>query len=122
MPIALTNIRLWLSSLLLVTAVIANARQADASFRRITINDGLSLSSVYCIYQDRVGYMWFATEDGLNKYDGRNFTVYNHIPGDTNTMTNKWIEHIAEDSDGNLWLGSRHGLSRLDPATGRVVN
>jgi ligand-binding sensor domain-containing protein/signal transduction histidine kinase len=113
--------RLWFSGLLLVSSVLANARQSDASFQRITINDGLSLSSVYCIYQDRVGYMWFATEDGLNKYDGTNFTIYNHSPGESNSLTYRWIERIVEDSNGNLWLGSRHGLSRLDPATGEIV-
>ncbi len=45
-------------------------------FKRITINDGLSLSSVYDIYQDSKGFMWFGTEDGLNKYDGQSVTVY----------------------------------------------
>jgi ligand-binding sensor domain-containing protein len=45
-------------------------------FRRITINDGLSLSSVYYIYQDSKGFMWFGTEDGLNRFDGQFITVY----------------------------------------------
>lgn len=98
-----------------------DGKTTDIHFRRITINDGLSLSSVYCIYQDSKGFMWFATEDGLNKFDGTNFTVYNHTPGDVNSISYKWIESILEDGDGNLWLGSRHGLTRLDPKTDKVI-
>lgn len=94
--------------------------QSDIKFKRITINDGLSLSSVYCIYQDSKGFMWFATEDGLNKYDGRNFTIYNHTPSNSNSLSYKWIESILEDSYGNFWLGSRHGLTRLNPATEEI--
>jgi signal transduction histidine kinase/ligand-binding sensor domain-containing protein len=87
----------------------------DLRFRRLTINDGLSLSSVYCIYQDSKGFMWFGTEDGLNKYDGQNFTVYRAIPGNPNGISHKWIELIFEDSHGILWFGSRGGLTRFDP-------
>lgn len=94
--------------------------QSDIKFNRITINDGLSLSSVYCIYQDDKGFMWFATEDGLNKYDGKDFTIYNHTPSNSNSLSYKWIESILEDRFGNMWLGSRHGLTRLNPATEQI--
>jgi signal transduction histidine kinase/ligand-binding sensor domain-containing protein len=94
--------------------------QTDIRFKRITINDGLSLSSVYCIYQDSKGFMWFATEDGLNKYDGRNFTIYNHTPSESNSLSHKWIENILEDRYGNFWLSSRHGLTRLNPASEQI--
>jgi ligand-binding sensor domain-containing protein/signal transduction histidine kinase len=86
-------------------------------FNRITINQGLSLSSVYCIYQDSKGFMWFGTEDGLNKYDGKNFRVFRTIPGDTNSISYKWTEIIYEDQLGMLWFGSRGGLSRFNPVT-----
>lgn len=86
-------------------------------FRRITINDGLSLSSVYCIRQDSMGFMWFATEDGLNKYDGKNFTIYRPEQQNPNSLTYKWIEQIFVAPDGILWFGSRGGLTRFDPRT-----
>jgi len=111
--------------LLLVIAYVLSGfqdlcAQQDIRFRRITINDGLSLSSVYRIYQDSKGFMWFATEDGLNKYDGHNFTIYNHTPSENNSLSYKWIENILEDRYGNFWLSSRHGLTRLDPATEKL--
>jgi signal transduction histidine kinase/ligand-binding sensor domain-containing protein len=94
--------------------------QPDIKFQRITINDGLSLSSVYRIYQDSKGFMWFATEDGLNKYDGREFTIYNHTPSNSNSLSYKWIENILEDRYGNFWLSSRHGITRLNPASEKL--
>jgi len=61
--------------------------------------------------------MWFGTEDGLNKYDGVNFVIYNNRPGEANSLSHKWIEQITEDEDGMIWLGSRGGLTRLNPKT-----
>jgi len=84
-------------------------------FRRLTINDGLSLSSVYCIYQDSKGFIWLGTEDGLNRYDGKNFRIFRPDPRDTNSISYRWIEHIYEDGLGILWFGSRGGLTRFDP-------
>ena len=66
--------RFTLLTLLLILIPGSLAAQDDyVRFKRITINDGLSLSSVYDIYQDSKGFMWFGTEDGLNKYDGINY-------------------------------------------------
>jgi ligand-binding sensor domain-containing protein/signal transduction histidine kinase len=90
---------------------------SEIRFQQLTINDGLSLSSVYVIFQDSKGYMWFGTEDGLNKFDGSSFTVYRTGSTYRNSISHKWIEIIFEDSEGILWLGSRGGLTRLNPAT-----
>lgn len=95
-----------------------DAQDKYVRFKRITINDGLSLSSVYCIYQDSKGFMWFGTEDGLNKFDGKNITVYGATTDQHNILANKWIEQIYEDKSGVLWLGSRGGLTKYNPRTG----
>jgi ligand-binding sensor domain-containing protein/signal transduction histidine kinase len=87
-------------------------------FKRITINDGLSLSSVYDIYQDSKGFMWFGTEDGLNKYDGQSITVYGAHTDQRNLLANKWVELVYEDKAGMIWLGSRSGLTRYNPRKG----
>ena len=91
------------------------SQQDNIRFKRLTINDGLSLSSVYTVFQDAKGYMWFGTEDGLNKYDGKRFRIYRPIPGDSNSLSYKWTELIFEDSHGQLWFGSKGGLTRLNP-------
>ena len=106
---------------LLLIVLSVSAQQNNIRFKRITINDGLSLSSVYCIHQDSKGFMWFGTEDGLNKYDGKNFIIYRSDPDNSNTISYKWIEQIFEDSEGKLWLGSRGGLSRFDPVDEQFI-
>lgn len=97
------------------------AKGQDIRFRRITINEGLSLSSVYCVFQDSKGFMWFGTEDGLNRYDGKNFTIFRPNPKNPNTLSHKWIELIYEDHQGVLWFGSRGGLTRFNPRTESFV-
>ena len=87
-------------------------------FKRITINEGLSLSSVYNIYQDSKGFMWFGTEDGLNKFDGQSITVYGATTDQLNILANKWIELVFEDKSGMIWLGSRGGLTKYNPRRG----
>ena len=93
----------------------AQAQNDHIRFKRLTINDGLSLSSVYTIYQDSKGFMWFGTEDGLNRYDGRNFNIFRPEPANANSLAYKWTELIFEDSHGKLWFGSKGGLTRFDP-------
>ena len=112
----------FLLVLMICMTSMLHAANSDIIFQRLTINDGLSLSSVYCVFQDSKGFMWFATEDGLNKYDGEKFTIYNHTPGAQNSLSNKWVESILEDKQGMIWLGTRHGLSRLDPTTDRITS
>ncbi|OQX74700.1 MAG: hypothetical protein B6D64_12575 [Bacteroidetes bacterium 4484_276] len=109
--------KIWLLFVFFNLWVVALPQDTHIRFNRITINDGLSLSSVYCIFQDSKGFMWFGTEDGLNKYDGNNFTIFRADPYDENSISHKWTEIVFEDQSGILWLGSRGGLTRFDPAT-----
>lgn len=88
-------------------------------FQHITIEQGLSQATVNCILQDSKGFMWFATQDGLNKYDGYSFTVYKHDPEDPNTISQNYVTALIEDQDGFIWIGTRvNGFSRFDPAAG----
>jgi two-component system sensor histidine kinase ChiS len=86
-------------------------------FERISLEQGLSQSSIYCMLQDSQGFMWFGTEDGLNKYDGYNFTVYKPIPGEPNGFSGNFIRAIYEDSSGVFWIGTDGGLDRWDRQT-----
>jgi ligand-binding sensor domain-containing protein/signal transduction histidine kinase len=75
---------------------------------------GLSHSQVICSVQDKLGFMWFGTFDGLNKFDGYNFTIYRHNQKDTTSIINNMIQSIYEDREGNLWLRTWKGLSLYD--------
>jgi signal transduction histidine kinase/ligand-binding sensor domain-containing protein len=66
--------------------------------------------------------MWFATQDGLNRWDGYEMKVYKHQPFDTTTLTTSWIIGLDEDQHGNIWMATRSGLNRLDPVTEEVTS
>jgi len=84
-------------------------------FERIGLEQGLSQISVQCILQDRKGFMWFGTEDGLNKYDGYRFTVYKNDPNSPNSLSNNDVKSIYEDRSGVLWIGTGSGgLNKFD--------
>lgn len=86
----------------------------DINFTKISVDQGLSQSSVFAILQDNIGLMWFGTEDGLNKFDGYNFTVFKHNPEDPNSLSGNTILDIYEDSEGILWIGTSEGLDKYD--------
>ena len=77
------------------------------NFSYISINEGLSQSTVFSIDQDQRGNMWFATYDGVNKYDGYSFTVYQHNEEDPNSIANDISRIVKTDSQGRVWIGTR---------------
>src|SRR6187455_3376039 len=82
----------------------------------ISVADGLSQSSVYDIVQDKKGFMWIATQDGLNRYDGTNFQVYRDEPFDTNSISSNSTSSLLCDSRGRIWAGTaNHGLNLYIP-------
>ena len=80
----------------------------------LTIEDGLSQSSVFAILQDNRGMMWFGTWDGLNRYDGYRFTIYKYDPHNPQSLSNNEIRALHEDSQGVHWVGTMKGLNRSD--------
>ena len=94
-----------------------SSTQPQLQFERITTADGLSFPIVRDILQDRQGFLWFATDSGLNRYDGYEFKVYKEKPGDDTTVRFDDTRVIYEDSDGTLWFGGGGGLDRFDRAT-----
>lgn len=93
------------------------AQNQDLHFQRLSLEQGLSQSNVYCIFQDSKGWMWFGTEDGLNKFDGYQFTYFTRNPLDTNSISSNTIFSIDEDPQGNLWIGTAEGLNKFNPKT-----
>ncbi len=96
---------------------IANGRYGTFHFDRLTLEDGLSQSIISDINQDKNGYMWFATEDGLNKYDGYSFRVFRNELGNHSSISINSIQTIFEDDEGLLWIGTYGGLNVFDPDT-----
>jgi ligand-binding sensor domain-containing protein len=91
-------------------------------FAALSLDQGLSQSSVYCVHQDRDGFIWLCTEDGLNRYDGATVTVFRNDPTDAESLPASFVWDVAEDAHGDLWIATDGGgLARRDRATERVV-
>lgn len=85
-------------------------------FNQLTVEDGLSNNIVNSVIQDKYGFMWFATEDGLNRYDGYGFKIFRQDPEESNTISDNSIWALIEDSQGNIWIGTKAGgLDKYDP-------
>ncbi|MGB0385232.1 MAG: two-component regulator propeller domain-containing protein [Ardenticatenaceae bacterium] len=117
-----TTIKLFLFTItyFLFSTMTLHAQEPDGTlrFRRISVEDGLSSPVVTGMIQDRQGFIWVATESGLNRYDGYRFVVYKHDPNDPNSLSNNVIEAFVEDDAGNLWLGTEHGgVNKFNPET-----
>ncbi len=106
---------IFLFSGVLLLTVSAFAQRRNIKFDNITINQGLSQSSVNSIIQDSEGFMWIGTQDGLNKYDGYHFTVFKSDQNDRQTLSSNFIQTICEDKEGFLWIGTDGGgINRFD--------
>ncbi len=92
-------------------------------FENYSLEEGLSQSSVFSSVQDRQGFMWFATEDGLNRFDGYEFTIYRHDPDLPGSISDNWINVLFIDTDGRFWIGTHEGgLDLYDSETDRFIH
>ncbi len=118
-----TKNRYILLALLLALANGVRGQPAHLKFMSLTAKDGLLSNTVNAVLKDRYGWMWFGTDDGLNKFDGTNFTVYRHVPGDSTSLRANEILALFEDRQGNLWIGTSGGaLSLYDRRKDRFVH
>jgi diguanylate cyclase (GGDEF)-like protein/PAS domain S-box-containing protein len=88
--------------------------QATLKFKHLLSADGLSKDNVFDIAQDLDGFIWIATEDGLNRYDGKSFVHYRKNLEDPNSIANNFIRKVFVDKDGVLWVGTAKGLSKYN--------
>ncbi len=85
-------------------------------FDKITIDDGLSNNSINSILQTSDGYLWIATKDGLNRYDGKSFKVFKSVTNDNNSLPENYVMSLLESKNGNLWVGTwGGGICKFDP-------
>jgi len=96
--------------------------QHTFNFNQLTIKEGLSNGNITCFFQDKKGFIWIGTSDGLNKYDGYQIQVFKHNPQNENSIGGNSIRCLYEDSRNNLWIGLKgSGLSRMDLKTGQIT-
>ena len=94
-----------------------NAVPRNVQFSNLSTEDGLSSEFVHDIVQDRNGYMWFATQTGLNRFDGHDIRVYEHRSEDPDSLSHSFVWSLQVDSEGVLWIGTDRGLNTYDPST-----
>src|SRR4051812_1706960 len=111
-------------TILLTTAFFTAVSGQQESFRvtRYDETSGLQSNVINAMLQDKKGYMWFGTADGLCRYDGYTFKTFRRIKGDSNSLPENNVLKLAEDNDGKIWIGMLDNISSYDPATGIFKN
>lgn len=114
-------LKLYKIVILLLTTGIAFSQ--NIPFKHLIIEDGLSNNQIFDIIQDKTGFIWLATDDGLNRFDGYNFKIYRKIPNDPTSLSDNSIWTLYEDKTGFIWIGTKSGeLNRYDPKTNKFIH
>ncbi|KQC29943.1 hybrid sensor histidine kinase/response regulator transcription factor [Flagellimonas eckloniae] len=111
------NVKIYGIVLCFFVQFLATGQFNNFKFENLDTVDGLSSSTCLTIFQDREGFLWFGTIDGLNKYDGYEFEIYKSILNDSTSISNNRINAIEEDLLGNLWVGTNNGLNCFNKKT-----
>jgi signal transduction histidine kinase/ligand-binding sensor domain-containing protein len=101
--------------IILVSPLFGQLKKEYLNDNRIIIQEGLSQSRILSILEDKRGFMWFGTDDGLNRYDGYTIKVFRNIFNDSISLPNNTINSMVEDAEGNIWLGTKNGIALFDP-------
>ena len=97
------------------------AHANNLTFNNLNIEQGISQSTAEIIFQDSKGYIWIGTNDGLNRYNGYEYKIYNYEEG-KNSISNNGITDITEDENGYIWVGTVQGMNRINTETGEIQN
>ena len=101
--------------LLILSCTFCFAQPSTLYFRNLNTGNGLSQNKINCIIQDKRGFTWIGTDDGLNRYDGHRFQVFRHDPSNSATLSGNMITDLLEDKNEILWIATADGgLSRYD--------
>ncbi len=100
-------------------SIQADVQRRNLQFSHLTTESGLSQDMVYDIVQDRSGFIWIATQEGLNRYDGHEVIAYEHFRTDPGSLSHDFIWSLMIDRAGALWVGTGQGVNRYDPSLDR---
>tara|TARA_Y100001933_G_scaffold24508_5_gene20706 strand:+ start:2912 stop:6877 length:3966 start_codon:yes stop_codon:yes gene_type:complete len=90
----------------------------DLNFDHYGLEDGLSQQTILCMVKGKDGFLWLGTQEGLNRFDGKNFKIYKNNPTDSLSISGNFINRLLEDSEGNIWVATAgEGLCYFDPNT-----
>ncbi|MFB2119398.1 two-component regulator propeller domain-containing protein [Parapedobacter sp. 2B3] len=84
-------------------------------FTHYQVENGLSNNAVLCSVQDPMGFMWFGTKDGLNRFDGYSFKVFHNDPDNPNGLGSNFVRALYVDKTGYIWVGTDQGIYLFDP-------
>lgn len=113
---------IWFLITIFIYSLKLSADNKPTLFKTLSVDEGLSQNTIWCIMQDKSGKMWIGTGDGLNRYDGYSFTTYYHTPDDSLSIANNHIRSLCTDAEGNIWIGTLVGLSRYNVRTNNFTN
>jgi two-component sensor histidine kinase/ligand-binding sensor domain-containing protein len=108
--------------IMLALNCIAKPKQVYYYFDKVTGSDEFTQNIIYALIQDKKGFMWIGTKDGLHRYDGYKFINYTHDPKNPNSISDNWIHTLYEDESGILWIGTLGGLNKFDPNTNTFIS
>lgn len=99
----------------------APAESPAYRFQTYSVEQGMSSAEIYTVLQDRTGFLWIGTTNGLHRFDGYSFTVFRNVPFDSTSLSANFIFHLCEGREGDLWVAAAgQGVCRFDAVTGRV--
>jgi ligand-binding sensor domain-containing protein len=115
-------LKIFVVSVFLFAAGELYPQSLTAVFSNINETQGLSSQGVNCMLEDKRGFVWVGTSNGLNCYDGKTFRIFHHSRFDSSSICDNDIRTLVEDDQGQIWMGTKNGVSCLDPITGKAFN
>jgi ligand-binding sensor domain-containing protein/signal transduction histidine kinase len=111
------SFRRYIFHALFIVPFFLNAQAPNLEFEAHDTRTGLSQNLVFAIVQDNKGFLWFGTDEGLNRFDGHEFKIFRHDPADSSSIADNSVHGLAVDNEGVIWIGTSNGISRYYPDT-----